>query len=48
MDMARGGCSRIAGPHADDQAAMIHRLQRGTGFRGCAGYADPSMTMDCC
>jgi tRNA(Ile)-lysidine synthase len=40
MDMAsQAGCSRIAtAHHADDQAeTMIHRLQRGTGFRGLCG-----------
>ncbi len=38
---AEAGCSRIAtAHHADDQAeTMIHRLQRGTGFRGLCGIA---------
>jgi tRNA(Ile)-lysidine synthase len=48
MDMAsQAGCTRIAtAHHADDQAeTMIHRLQRGTGFRGLCGIA-PTRRMD--
>jgi tRNA(Ile)-lysidine synthase len=48
MDMAsQAGCSRIAtAHHADDQVeTMIHRLQRGTGFRGLCGIA-PTRRMD--
>lgn len=48
MEMAsEAGCSRIAtAHHADDQAeTMIHRLQRGTGFRGLCGIA-PTRRLD--